>query len=62
VSVFVTQRTRDMRSIEARLGVLEAQHRLLASDHIETEKLLAEARKRIEALEAERDRTTPCPK
>jgi hypothetical protein len=62
MSVFASKRMRDMRSIEARLDVLEAQHRLLAADYVETEKLLEAARKRIEALEAERDRTSPCPK
>jgi hypothetical protein len=60
--VFATQRTRDMRSILARLDVVEAQQCLLARDLAEAEAAVASARERIEALEAERERTAPCQK
>jgi len=55
VNVFASKRTREQRSIAARLDRLEHQQELLARD-------LAEAEKRIEALEAERERIAPCPK
>jgi hypothetical protein len=62
VSIFVTKRTRERRSFEARLAVFEAQHELFARDQAETEKLVASLQERVAALEAERERTAPCPK